>query len=402
MDILKDLLKKNESKILLVVLDGLGGLPHPKHGMKSELEVADKPNLDKLARNSATGMTIPVDYGITPGSGPAHLALFGYDPLEHIIGRGVLEALGIGFHMGPNDVAARGNFATLRDGVVVDRRAGRIPTEESSKIVQKLAEKIKKIEDVEIILRPGKEHRFVVIFRGPGLDDGVSDTDPEKVGVPPLQAHPVDDSEGAKKLARVVNEFVRQALEVIKDEPRANGILLRGFARVPKITPFPEKYQLKSVAIAAYPMYKGLTRLVGMDTPDVGETFEDEVNALKDLWSDYEFFYLHFKDTDKAGEDGDFLKKVDRIEYFDKFVPTLLSLKPDVLVITGDHSTPSLIGGHSWHPNPTILHSKYAGADDTTIFTEVACSKGYLGIFHAKHLMKLILANALRFNKFGA
>ncbi len=402
MDILKDLLKPNDTKILLVVLDGLGGLPHPNHDMRSELEVANKPNLDKLAKRSVTGMTIPVEYGITPGSGPAHLALFGYDPLKHIIGRGVLEALGIGFHMGPNDVAARGNFATMRDGVVVDRRAGRIPTQESSKIVQKLAERIKKIEDVEIILRPGKEHRFVVIFRGPGLDDKVSDTDPEKTGVPPLEARPTEDSEGARKLSRIVNEFVRQAMEIIKDEPRANAILLRGFAKVPDIEPFPEKYQLKSVAIAAYPMYKGLTRLVGMDTPDVGETFEDEVEALKELWDKYDFFYLHFKDTDKAGEDGDFMKKVDRIEYFDKFVPTLLSLKPDVLVITGDHSTPSLIGGHSWHPNPTILHSIYGGADDTKFFTERACSRGYLGIFYAKHLMKLILANSLRLNKFGA
>ncbi len=402
MDILKDILRKNDTKILLVVLDGLGGLPHPEHGMKSELEVAHKPNLDDLARRAATGMTIPVDYGVTPGSGPAHLALFGYDPLEHIIGRGVLEALGIGFHMGKNDVAARGNFATLRDGVVVDRRAGRIPTTESSKIVSKLAEKIKKIEDVEVILRPGKEHRFVVIFRGPGLDDKVSDTDPEKVGVPPLKAHPTAETEGAKKLARIVNEFVRQALEIISDEPKANGILLRGFAKVPDITPFPEKFQLKSVAIAAYPMYKGLTRLVGMDTPDVGETFEDEIKALENLWNDYEFFYLHFKDTDKAGEDGDFKKKVDRIEYFDKFVPTILSLKPDVLVITGDHSTPSLIGGHSWHPNPTILYSRFSGLDDVDVFTEKACSRGYLGIFFAKHLMKLVLANAQRFTKFGA
>ena len=305
--------------------------------------------------------------------------LFGYDPIEIQIGRGVLEALGIGFHLGPNDVAARGNFATIHDGVVVDRRAGRISSEECSRLIKKLSEHIKSIDGVEVILRPGKEHRFVAIFRGEGLSDKLSDADPQKDHMPLVEAKPL--AAEASRTADVVNKFIRKANEILRDEPQANGVLLRGFAKSPKIEPFPEKYQLRAVALAVYPMYKGLTRLLGLETPDVGETFEDEVKALKELWNNYDFFYIHFKDTDKAGEDGDFELKVKKIEYFDKFVPVFVDLNPDVLVITGDHSTPAIIGGHSWHPNPTLLHSKVAGVDDARFFTEKECAKGYLGIF---------------------
>ena len=400
MDILKKLLKKNETKLLLVVADGLGGAPHPDYGYRTELEVANKPNLDKLARHSVLGLTIPVEHGITPGSGPAHLSLFGYDPIEIQIGRGVLGALGIGFHLGPNDVAARGNFATIHDGVVVDRRAGRISSEECSRLIKKLSEHIKSIDGVEVILRPGKEHRFVAIFRGEGLSDKLSDADPQKDHMPLVEAKPL--AAEASRTADVVNKFIRKANEILRDEPQANGVLLRGFAKSPKIEPFPEKYQLRAVALAVYPMYKGLTRLLGLETPDVGETFEDEVKALKELWNNYDFFYIHFKDTDKAGEDGDFELKVKKIEYFDKFVPVFVDLNPDVLVITGDHSTPAIIGGHSWHPNPTLLHSKVAGVDDARFFTEKECAKGYLGIFYAKYLINLMLANAGRLKKFGA
>ncbi len=399
---LKEILEKNDSKILLLVADGLGGIPHPEHGYRTELDVAEIPNLDELASKSALGLTIPVEPGITPGSGPAHLSLFGYDPVKHEIGRGVLEALGIGFHMTKRDVAARGNFATIKpDGTILDRRAGRIPTEESKKIVKKLQEHIKEIDGVEVILKPGKEHRFVLVLRGDGLSDMLTDTDPQHEGLKMLDPEPL--SEEAKFTAEVVTKFVKKALEVLKDEPKANGILLRGFAKVPDLEPFPEKYQLKALSIAAYPMYKGLTRLLGFDTPDAGDNFEAEVEKLKELWHNYDFVYLHYKDTDKAGEDGDFEKKVKVIETLDKFIPKLLELKPDVFVVTGDHSTPSFIGGHSWHPNPLLIYSRYAGIFNREArFTERDCSRGYLGTIKAMDLMPILLANAGKLKKFGA
>ncbi len=399
---IKKLIEPNNSKILLLVADGLGGIPHPDYGFRTELEAANTPNLDMLASKSVLGLSVPVEPGITPGSGPAHLSLFGYDPTKYEIGRGVLEALGIGFHMTSKDVAARGNFATIKpDRTIVDRRAGRIPTEESRKIVEKLQKHIKEIDGVEVILKPGKEHRFVLILRGDNLSDRIADTDPQHEGLKILD--PVPLAREAEFTASVIKKFVERALEIIKDEPRANGILLRGFARVPDLEPFPERYRLKALSIAAYPMYKGLTRLLGFDTPDAGDSFELEVKKLKELWKDYDFVYLHFKDTDKAGEDGNFEKKVNVIEKLDTFIPELLDLGPDVFVVTGDHSTPSLIGGHSWHPNPLLIYSKRAGIfNKEAKFTERDCSRGYLGTIRSLDLMPLILASAGRLKKFGA
>ncbi len=399
---LKSLIEPNNSKILLLVADGLGGIPHPEYGYKTELEAARTPNLDNLASKSALGLTIPVAQGITPGSGPAHLSLFGYDPQKYEIGRGVLEALGIGFHMTKRDVAARGNFATIQpDRTIIDRRAGRIPTEESRKIVEKLQEHIKEIDGVEIILKPGKEHRFVLVLRGDNLSDKISDTDPQHEGLKILDPSPL--SKEAEFTAQVVKKFVDRAIEILKDEPKANGILLRGFAKVPDLEPFPEKYRLRALSIAAYPMYKGLTRLLGFDTPDAGDTFELEVEKLKELWHDYDFIYLHYKDTDKAGEDGDFEKKVHVIEKLDTFIPELLNLKPEVFIVTGDHSTPSLIGGHSWHPNPLLIYSEKAGIFNADAkFTERDCSRGYLGTINSIDLMPLLLAMSGRLKKFGA
>ena len=398
---LKGLLKKNNSKIVFIVADGLGGIPHPDFGYKTELEYASTPNLDDLAGKSILGLTIPVDHGITPGSGPAHLSLFGYNPMEYEIGRGALEAYGVGFIMTEKDIAARANFGTSdRDGVLTDRRAGRIPTEESKKIVERIGEKVKKIEDVEIILKPGKEHRFVLILRGEGLSDKLTDTDPQKEGLKPLEPRPL--SPEAEKTVRVVKEFLKRAQEVIKDEPKANTILLRGFSRKPKIEPFEEKFGLNPLALANYPMYKGLTRILGMDTPDLGDDFEDLVKYYKEHFAEYDYFYIHYKYTDKAGEDGDFLKKVRYIEELDALIPEILSTNPDVFVVTADHSTPSYWKQHSWHPNPTLVYSKYAGADDRNKFTEKECKYGYLGLIYAYHLMLIALANAGKLKKYGA
>lgn len=401
MEILRKILKKKGGKIVLVVADGLGGVPHPDFDFKTELEYAKTPNLDKLARESVLGLTIPIDFGITPGSGPAHMSLFGYDPIENDIGRGVLEALGINFALEDDDLAIRGNFCTLdENGLVVDRRAGRIPTEESKKLVEKLQKEIGKIEDVEVILKPGKEHRFVLVLRGEGLGEGVKETDPQKEGSYPIDPEPVD--ENGVKTSRVLKEFLRRAREILKDEEKANFVLLRGYSKPPRLVPFEEKYGLRPLALAYYPMYKGLTRLLKMETPDGLNNFDELLDYMEEHYSEYDFFYIHYKDTDKAGEDGDFLKKVEKIEYFDSKIPRILKMEPDVLAITGDHSTPSLMASHSFHPNPLLVRSRIAGSDDAREFNERTCKNGYLGIFHAVKLMPLLLAMAERLKKFGA
>lgn len=398
---LKSLFKKGKSKMVLLVADGLGGVPHPDFDFKTELEVAHTPNLDRLAQRSVLGLMHPVNYGITPGSGPGHIGLFGYNPEELIIGRGVLEALGVGMALGSNDVAARANFATLDEqGLIVDRRAGRIPTEECVRLVNLLSEKISEIEEVQILLKPGKEHRFVMVLRGEGLGDKIKDTDPQKEGLAPYAPEALD--EASQKTSRVVKQFLERAQKLLSNEEKANAILLRGFSKPPVLERFPERYGVRSLAIAIYPMYKGIARLFGFDTPELEGTFENEVKYLEKAWGDYDFFFVHYKDTDKAGEDGNFKKKVECIEYFDQFIPRVLELKPDVLVITGDHSTPSLLGSHSWHPTPVLLFSPHAGCDEASRFTERECRKGYLGHFPARALMSLILANGLRLGKYGA
>ncbi len=398
---IRSLTKKGKGKIVMCIADGLGGAPHPDYDGKTELEVARTPNMDVLAGASSLGLMNPVNYGVTPGSGPGHIALFGYNPETLTIGRGVLEALGVGFHLQKGDVAARANFAT-RDssGVITDRRAGRISTEDCRRIVEKLASAVSEVDDVKIILEPGIEHRFVMVLRGEGLGDRLKDTDPQKEGLPPNSPVALDDS--SQKTARIFSAFLDKALPLIADEPKANALLFRGFAASPQLETFPERYGVKALAIALYPMYKGITRLFGFDVPDISGTLEDEITYLKEKWNEYDFFFLHYKDTDRAGEDGNFPLKVEYIEVFDAVLPEILSLKPDVLVITGDHSTPSLLKSHSWHPSPVMLYSPYAGFDRRKRFTERECATGYLGTFPARALMSLLLANALRLDKYGA
>ncbi len=399
----KEVLKEQGGRILLLVADGLGGLPHPDHGDQTALEAAHTPNLDRLARRAALGLTIPVARGITPGSGPAHLALFGYDPVEHEIGRGVLEAYGIGLDLKPGDVAARGNFATFDpEGRVIDRRAGRISSEECRRLIEKLRAHIRRIEDVEILLEPGKEHRFVVVFRGEGLGANLPDTDPQREGVPPLEPRGRDFK--SRETARVVRAFLQKAREVLQDEPKANGILLRGFASRPKLEPFGERFRLKALALASYPMYRGVTRLLGMDTPLDLASFEDELAYLRDHYQDYDFVYLHYKDPDKMGEDGNFQGKVQKIEALDSHLTDLLALDFEVIAITGDHPTPCLLKSHSWHYNPLLLYSRSgaAGMDGLEAFHERTCRQGSLGVFPSLELMPLLLAAAGRLKKFGA
>jgi 2,3-bisphosphoglycerate-independent phosphoglycerate mutase len=396
-ELIAGLREDNQSKIVLVVADGLGGLPLQPGG-KTELESARTPNLDACAHDGVCGLSLPVLPGITPGSGPGHLGLFGYDPLEYRIGRGILEALGINFPVGSKDVAVRGNFVTLENGLIKDRRAGRPTTERCKAMVAKMREV--KVPGAEVFVEPVKEHRFVAVFRGDGLGDKVNDTDPQAVGVAPLTAEGAD--EPSRKTAAIANEFVAQVGKLLKDDAPTNGCTLRGFARYPKIATMRDIYGLRAAAIAVYPMYKGLARLVGMDVLDAGETLESQVATLKKAWAQHDFFFLHYKYTDSTGEDGTFDKKVQAIERLDAAIPEMIGLNPDVFIVTGDHSTPSKMKSHSFHPVPTLLRAATARTDAVTEFGESGCLRGGLGQFEAKYLMPLAMAHANRLGKYGA
>ena len=397
-DLTRKLQKQNGTKIVLVVADGLGGLP-VEPGGKTELETARTPNLDALAKQGTLGLSIPVKPGITPGSGPGHLGLFGYDPLEYQIGRGVLEALGIDFELGPNDVAIRGNFCTLdADGNISDRRAGRV----SSEIAAPLCEKLDRIQipGVEVFVRHVKEYRMVVVFRGEGLGGEVDDTDPQQTGVPPLA--PTARSTASQRTVEVAQQFLDQARQVLAEDAPANFLTMRGIDKQPEIPTYLEVYGLRAAAIAVYPMYRGLARLVSMEVLDAGQTLGDQMARLKAAWDDYDFFFIHFKYTDSTGEDGDFDAKVERTEELDAMMPRITALKPDVLIVTGDHSTPSRMRSHSWHPVPTLIVADHSRPDDCESFGERDCLRGGLGQFEAKYLMPLALAHADRLDKFGA
>ncbi|HWE36159.1 MAG TPA: 2,3-bisphosphoglycerate-independent phosphoglycerate mutase [Isosphaeraceae bacterium] len=399
-DLIRQLREPNTTKIVMLVADGLGGLPIEPGG-KTELETARTPNLDRLATEGTVGLSTPVAPGITPGSGPGHLGLFGFDPLEHQIGRGVLEALGIGVEVGPKDVAIRGNFCTIdAEGRVADRRAGRIPTETCETLVAKLRAGVK-IDGVETLIEPVREYRLVVRFRGEGLGDDVADTDPLSTGLHTLE--PKAGGPDSEKTARVAAEFLRQAKEILKDEHPANFLMMRGFAKFPAIATMEDVYGLKAVAIAVYPMYRGLARLVGMTVVDPGKTLADQFEVAKAQWSQYDFFFIHYKYTDSTGEDGNFARKVEMIEALDAELPKLLSLGPDVLIVTGDHSTPSRLKSHSWHPVPLLLWAPATVRPDlVTEFGERPCLQGGLGQLLARDIMPLALAHAGRLQKFGA
>ncbi|MGE5619171.1 MAG: 2,3-bisphosphoglycerate-independent phosphoglycerate mutase [Sphingomonadaceae bacterium] len=399
LDFIRRLVKPADSKIVLLVMDGLGGVPREADG-PTELEAANTPHLDALAARSVCGLHQPVGFGITPGSGPSHLALFGYDPIRYQIGRGVMEALGIGFDLAPQDVAARGNFCTIDEaGRVIDRRAGRIGTEES----RELCALLRQIElpGVQLFVEPVKEHRFVLVLRGKGLSGEVSDTDPQALGREPLE--PAALSPDGERTAELVRQFVAEARRILAGHPTANMLLLRGFSKRPTWPSMREVFGLRAAAIAPYPMYRGVSRLLGMEVLDTGEKLQEEFDALEQRWGEFDFFYLHVKRTDSAGEDGDFDRKVAHIEELDALLPRLTNLGPDVVIVTGDHSTPSVLRAHSWHPVPVLLWSRHCRPDGVDRFGERACMAGSLGSrLSSVELMPLALANALRLEKYGA
>ena len=395
---LKEITRQSDSKIVLLVIDGLGGLPRPETG-KTELESSHIPNLAELAKKGNCGLTDPVSPGITPGSAPGHLALFGYDPIKFAVGRGILEAIGIDFDLKKGDVAARGNFCTIDSkGIVTDRRAGRISTEENAKLCKKLS-KIT-LESAQLYTVPVKEHRFLLVLRGEGLSGEASDSDPQQVGVAPLNV--VELSPKGKNTAKLANDFAAKAKAVLADSHPANMVLLRGFSQHPNLPTMNEIFKLNPAAIAAYPMYRGLAKLVGMKILNTGATIEEEFDTLAKHYAEHDFFFVHVKKTDSTGEDGDFDAKVHVLEEIDSLLPKITALNPDVLIVTGDHSTPAMLKGHSWHPVPLLLYSKWCRADHVREFGETACASGGLGRFPAMEVMPLAMANALKLTKFGA
>jgi len=402
LDLATSLSRPNDTKMVLLVMDGLGGLPARAGGL-TELETARTPHLDALARTGMVGLMHPVGIGITPGSGPGHLGLFGYDPLKYLIGRGVLEAVGIGQNLTDKDVAARGNFCTVdENGTITDRRAGRISTQECARMVEMIRDI--SLPHVEVIVKPVREYRFALILRGEGLSPALNETDPQKVGLRPHEAAPLDQSKEARKTADLVNQWVSQVRDRIKDQKPANMVTLRGWAKEPGLPTFLDVFKLHAVALAVYPMYKGLAGLVGMTVVEGINDLENQLSCLESNWDKFDFFFIHHKYTDSRGEDGDFEGKVAEIEKVDKVIPRILKLEPDVLVVTGDHSTPSILKSHSWHPVPIAFWAKkYVRLNpDVTGFGETQCLRGSLGQFLATSLMPLITAHALRLDKYGA
>ena len=396
---LSSIRKQTDSKIVMIVVDGLGGMTDPSTG-QSELEAAKLPNLDKLASASSCGVSTPVLPGITPGSGPGHMALFGYNPIKYLLGRGVLEGLGIGAPIGKGDVAARGNFCLLgEDGKIIDRRAGRITTEECVELVELL--KQIEIPGFGIEIHPVMDYRFVLVFKGETSSPDVSETDPQITGVTPMISNPT--SERGTGTALAVNLFTQRSAEILREyNGSANGILLRGFSNIPELPHFGISYALNPAAIAAYPMYRGVAGLLGMDVLESKQTFEDEIKTLEANYSkDYDYFFLHYKPADSAGEDGNFSQKVAMLEEFDSQLERILLLNPDVLVVCGDHSTPSYIASHSWHPVPFLISSNLSQGRAEAKFTENSCQEGSIGSIRAEELMLLVLSHADKLNKFG-
>jgi 2,3-bisphosphoglycerate-independent phosphoglycerate mutase len=403
-EILRALARRTDSKIVLLVLDGVGDI-HTGDSPRTPLESATTPNLDKLAEASALGLSLPVDVGITPGSGPGHLGLFGYDPTEerHQIGRGVLEALGINYSLEPGQVAARGNYCTLdAKGRITDRRAGRPSQEDCERVSALLDAAIDVIDGVGVRVLPVKEHRFCAIFSGPDISAAIEDTDPQQTGVAPLTAIARDATPHGARMARVVDRFVAEARAKLSAEPKINGLTLRGFSTDPGLPTFGELYRLAPAAVAAYPLYRGVARLAGMDVLKTGPTPADAFATVARHWADHDFFFIHIKKTDSSGEDGDREAKIAAIESVDAAFAALIELKPDVIAVTGDHGTPHVMKSHSWHAVPLLVHGPHCDIDQTTRFTESEARQGSLGTLRADRLIGLLLANGGKLAKFGA
>jgi 2,3-bisphosphoglycerate-independent phosphoglycerate mutase len=398
--LIEQLVVEGASKIVLLVMDGLGGMQFQNHN-GTELELAKTPNLDALAQAGTCGLLTPIMPGITTGSGPGHFALFGHDPVQNNIGRGVLSAAGLEFDLTDQDVAARVNFATIDTaGNITDRRAGRIDTPTNERVCELLREKIKLSKPYKFFLVTEKEHRALLVLRGPNLAGDLDDTDPQQLGVPPLPVRAQNAK--SKKAATLFNDILKQARKALAAEPKANMLLLRGFAKHHPYPSMSERYKLRSLCLANYPMYRGVAKLLGMELYPAVKSLAEQIDALEKNYDKYDFFFMHVKSTDATGEDGDFAAKMKAIEDVDALVPRITALQPEALAITGDHSTPSALRAHSWHPVPLLIWSRNARQDGAVAFNEKACQSGGLGHLRSTDLMPLLLAHAMRLKKFGA
>ncbi|MEW6535198.1 MAG: 2,3-bisphosphoglycerate-independent phosphoglycerate mutase [Candidatus Auribacterota bacterium] len=399
--IIDTLSQKSDSKIVMLVADGLGGMPMTPDG-KTELETAKMPNLDKIVPASQIGLLDPVQPGITPGSGPGHLGIFGYDPLEANIGRGVLSALGVNFDLKHGDLCARINLCTIDgNGIITDRRAGRIATDQNIRIMKKLNENINVPDGVQLFLETEKEHRAGMVLRGKKFYADIADTDPQKTGLAPLDPAASDPAKG-EETVEILKDIIAQAKAILADEPQANMMLLRGFAEYSQYPTMQERFKMKSLALATYPMYRGLAKLIGMDVNWNISTMEEQLDELKKQFNNYDFFFIHIKKTDSYGEDGNFEQKVKVIESIDTMIPKILELNPDVLILTCDHSTPAKMKAHSWHRIPSLIYSQWCRPDRISTFNEYTCRGGSLTGLATKHLIPIAMAHAGKLAKFGA
>jgi 2,3-bisphosphoglycerate-independent phosphoglycerate mutase len=397
-ELVPSIVRQSDSKIVLVVMDGLGGVRTAERG--SEISEARTPNLDRLAAEGSSGVHSVVAPGITPGSGAGHLALFGYDPVVYKLGRGALSAAGVSFDLRPGDVAARVNFCTLDDtGRVVDRRAGRISTETNERLCRMITDAMRLEGGVEMFLVPEQEHRALLVLRGANLSPMLRDTDPGVVGITPNLPSAIEpEAEGTAILLTRVLEQVR----LILWREKANFMLLRGFDSLQDLPRFEERYLLNARGIAGYPMYLGIARLLGMAVSAPSHSWDDAILDLKSSWDEFDYFYLHYKATDSAGEDGDFDRKMAAIELIDASIPQIADLGPGVLCVTGDHSTPAPLMRHSWHPVPFLMWGPEVGVDAVTRFDEEAARMGNFGHQMARDLMTFMLAATGRLSTFGA
>jgi 2,3-bisphosphoglycerate-independent phosphoglycerate mutase len=397
-EIVPRLVTDGTTKIVLVLIDGLGGVRTDERG--SELHAAGTPNMDRLAREGSSGLHTVIAPGVTSGSGAGHLAVFGYDPLVYELGRGALSAAGVGFPLKPGDVAARVNFCTLDAyGNIADRRAGRIPTDENSRLCVKILAGLRPPEGVEVFLETERDHRALLVLRGEGLSPHLLDTDPQVTGLPPKP--PTATGPEALQTAADLSDILAQVAVALEGE-KANFLLLRGFDTLRELPLFPARYRLRAQGVAIYPMYTGIARILGMDVTTVVGGVPEELEALRAAWADHDFFYFHHKKADSAGEDGDFDRKVAAIEEIDAVIPDIVALNPDVVCVTGDHATPSQLRSHSWHPVPFVLWGPRVGVDGARVFDEEAALAGAYGSILGKELMGLMLAGAGHLIKYGA
>ena len=408
-------------KGIIFVIDGMGDRPMKELGDKTPLESANTPSMDKMVTEGITGIMDTIRPGVRPGSDTAHLTLLGYDPYEVYTGRGPFEAAGVDLDVEPGDIAFRCNFETADDDLTItDRRAGRINsrTDEIADTINQM-----KIDDnVEIIFKESDAHRGVLVLRGEGLSDKITDADPKHEGNKPKIVKPLDDSDEAKYTADVVNQFVNKSYEMLKDHPvnieriengehPANIVLPRGVGAVPQITPFEEKYGLKGACVAETGLIQGIAKLAGMDiihvpgatggiNTDIDSVHKHIIDTVKS--DKYDFILVNVDGADEAGHDGDTIGKRDFIEKIDPIMKDLDAMDDIVLFVTADHSTPVSIMDHSGDPVPVFLKAPGLRVDDVTEYGERAAAKGGLCRIRGSDVIYIIRDLMNEMPKFGA